>query len=888
MFQNYSEQFCTKSEIFQNLSKAFRNNSETFRNNSETIQNGSETFRNTPKAIRSRAGLLRALTIAVGLLAMAACSTTSHIPDDETLYTGIKSIDHKGVGKTLKSDKDSAGIIKSIADAARTVDDLLTSKNGGSLKDFLAAAAGTDSLSAKERREAEKARRAADAKAWETAGEEVDAVLAYPPNASLFGSSSLRHPLPLGLWFYNGFVDSKTVLGKWIFRNFSQTPKYISTVNPELRARVATNTLHNYGYFHGDVGYEVVKYGKGGRKAKIKYFVTPREVFRFDSIAYIGFPRKIDSLIHSPREWPKRLLKKGEQFSAANISDEKTRLRELFRNHGYYYYNADYTTFAADTFAVPGRVQLRVKPADDIPERARKVWYYGKKYVYINTMPGDSALRHTTNGDFEIFYKGRRIPVRSKLLKHNIFSMHGRPYSYREQSFTTSKLSSLQIFSSTDMNYMPRDTTAGCDTLDVYLFARLDKPYESEFSMDVTGKSNNQIGPGASFEVAKRNAFRAGEKLSFKIFGSYEWQTNLSGNNRDNTDMLNSYDLGGALGVEFPTLFIPWVDNSKIFYPSSTKFTLSADWMNRSGYFNMTKWGLDITYSWRPSRTLTHTLSIFSLDYNRIFSKSTKFDSIMNANPALYVSMRNQFIPAISYSLTYSSPRRSRNPLWWQGTVKESGNIVSGIFALSGRKFSERDKELMGNPFAQFVKFTSELHKTFTINPTFSLATRLFGGIIYSYGNSNVAPYSEQFSSGGANSIRAFTVRSIGPGRFHSDKSKYSYIDQTGDIKLEANAELRFKLFGSLYGATFLDAGNIWLLRNDKTRPQGRLNGSDFLKSIALGTGAGLRYDIEFLVLRLDLGVALHAPYETSKSGYYNIEKFTDGLSLNFAIGYPF
>lgn len=839
--------------------------------------------------VKNRAHLMRKVACAlsfalVAILFMSSCSTTSNIPEDEQLYTGIKSIDYKGVKRSSKAENDSAGIIKSIADAARTVDNLLNSKNAG-VKDLLELAGKSDTLSEKERRIADKQKRTADAKAWENASEEVDGVLAYPPNASLFGSSSLRHPLPMGLWFYNGFVNSKSFIGKWLFKNFSQKPKYISMVNPELRARVATNTLHNYGYFHGDVSYEVLPYSNN-RKAKIKYYVTPRDVFRFDSIAYLNYPPEIDSLIHSKKEWSKRLLHRGDQFSASKISEEKTRLRNLFRNNGYFYFNPDYTVFSADTFAIPGKVQMRIQPAKNIPDNAKRKWYYGKKIVYINATPGDTTLKHVTRGDFEFYYPGRRIPLHSSLWKQNVFSMRGKPYSYLEQSFTTSKLSSLQVFSSIDMNYFPRDTTGASDTLDVYLFAKLDKPYESEFNMNVTAKSNDQVGPGASFEIAKRNAFRAGEKLSFRIYGSYEWETQTRRHERN--DLLNSYELGSSIGVEFPTLFMPWIDNSKIFFPSSTKFTLSGDWMNRSGYFNMIKWGLDMTYNWRPSRHVTHSLSIFSLDYNRIFKKSARFDSVMNANPALFVSMRNQFIPAISYSFTYSSTRRALNPVWWQTTVKESGNLISGIYALSGRKFNEENKSFLGNPFAQFVKLTTELHKTFTINPTFKFATRFFAGVIYSYGNSSVAPYSEQFSSGGANSIRAFTVRSIGPGRFHSQESKYSYIDQTGDIKLEANAELRFKLFGSLYGATFLDAGNIWLMRKDEKRPHGRLSGSDFLESIALGTGAGLRYDMEFLVLRLDLGVALHAPYATSKKGYYNIEKFTDGLSLNFAIGYPF
>lgn len=815
---------------------------------------------------------------------MTSCSTTSHLPEGDQLYTGA-SIDYKGTERSLKSDKDSAGVIKSIAGAVREVDKLLTTGKAGGAAGILKALAGEDSLSEKERRAQEKARRQADAQALETVREEVDGVLSYPPNASLFGSSSLRHPLPLGLWFYNGFINSKTGLGKWIFRNFSQNPVCLTTVNPELRTKVAVNTLHSYGYFHGQADYELRTYG-GGKKVKVKYHVTPGPVFRYDSVEYRGFPQSIDTVIRSPRAWKERLLRKGDQFSASVLSQEKTRIRELLRNNGYYFYNADYTTFAADTFAVPGMVQLRVQPNGDIPYAARHKWYYGRKYVYINCVPGDTTVNHRTDGEFDFYFPQKRIPLHSSLWRHNIFARRSRPYSYRAQSFTTSKLSSLGVFSSIDLNYFRRDSSAICDTLDVYLFTQLDKPYTTEFNMNVTAKSNDQVGPGASFEISKRNAFRSAEKLSFKLYGSYEWETGTR--RHDRNDLLNSYELGSQIGIEFPTLFMPFVNNDNLHFPASTKFALTGDWMNRSGYFNMMKWGLDMTYTWRPSRRVTHSLSIFSLDYNRIFRKSAAFDSITTANPALFVSMRNQFIPAISYSITYSSPRSTVNTYWWQTTIKESGNITSGIYALSGRKFGEKDKELLGNPFAQFIKLTSEYHKTVRLSSIFTFASRLFGGIIYSYGNSTVAPYSEQFNSGGANSIRAFTVRSIGPGRFRSDESKYSYIDQTGDIKLEANAELRFKLFGSLYGATFLDAGNIWLVRKDDKRPGGRLNGGDFFKSIALGTGAGLRYDLEFLVLRLDLGVALHAPYETSRSGYYNIEKFTDGLSLNFAIGYPF
>ncbi|MEG1581439.1 MAG: BamA/TamA family outer membrane protein, partial [Bacteroidaceae bacterium] len=309
---------------------------------------------------------------------------------------------------------------------------------------------------------------------------------------------------------------------------------------------------------------------------------------------------------------------------------------------------------------------------------------------------------------------------------------------------------------------------------------------------------------------------------------------------------------------------------------------------NRASFFNMVSFGLGWTYKWNKNSTSKNEFTPFGLTFDRLLSSTSEFQEIMNNNPALYISMRDQFVPSMHYTYTFSSPKRRRNPIWWQTSIKEAGNLTAALYSLSGKKFSEKNKTMFHNPFAQFLKITTELHTTFKISNEIRLATRLMGGLIYSYGNSNVAPYNEQFYVGGANSVRGFTIRNIGPGRFHTDQSKYSYMDQTGDLKLEANAELRFPIFGSLRGAVFVDAGNVWLLRKDEQRPNGQFKLSTFAESIALSTGAGLRYDLDFLVLRLDLGIALHDPSNTEKSGYYNIPSFTEGMSLHFAIGYPF
>ena len=267
-----------------------------------------------------------------------------------------------------------------------------------------------------------------------------------------------------------------------------------------------------------------------------------------------------------------------------------------------------------------------------------------------------------------------------------------------------------------------------------------------------------------------------------------------------------------------------------------------------------------------------------------------KLDSIAASNRSIANSFRNQFIPAMQYTFTYdNTPTPHRNKTWLEVSATSSGNVTSLLFAAFGEKWDKKDKNLFKNPYAQFVKLTAEIRQLYRINARNHIATRFMAGVIKSYGNSDYAPYSEQFYIGGANSLRAFTVRSIGPGSYHPDKeTRYSYLDETGTLKFEANIEYRFGIFGDLNGALFVDAGNVWLLEKDESRPGGEFKLDSFAKQIALNTGAGLRYDLEFMVLRLDFGVALHAPYDTGKSGYYNIPNFGKGFAWHFAIGYPF
>lgn len=809
---------------------------------------------------------------------LAGCSTTKNLPEEEVLYTGISSIDYGEKSKKERQKEKEEGVITSFAGAYKAIDELLTQKEISALKkEKELTAEQQDSLKAVQRIEEE---------AYNTAKEEVNAALAYAPNNAFFGSSSLRIPFPSGLWVYNATVGKKSRFAKWIFNTFAATPVYISTVNPKTRALVAQNTLRNYGYFNGTVDYEVIPQ-KNPRKAKISYTVRPRQLFRLDSIAYLHFPAAGDSLIQ--KTFRQRTLFSGDPFSVINLDAERTRLYNLFRNSGYYYYKPEYITYRADTIQRPGFVQLQVVPASGIPASANRRYYIGHTTIHLFNNETRRLTDTLQFRDYTLYYnKGKKgkLPLRFGAIRRNLFYRKGMLYRQDVMSFVQQQLSGMDVFSTVNLKYTPRDTTMLNDTLDIEITGVLDKPYDGEFTTKVTSKSNGQIGPGLSFSMSKRNAFRGAEKLKFEVHGSYEWQTNS--NVQGNSSVINSYEYGTSLTLDYPRLIFPGAHKFTRRAKTSTSFVLDATWMNRANYFGMVSLSARAAYTYQASPTIKHEIVPFRLDYDELLSTTPTFDSIMNVNQALYVSMRDQFIPSMRYTFTYSSPRRARNPRSFIFEVKESGNVTSGIYALFGKSFNQKDKKLFNVPFAQYVRLSAEYREEFRLSPRTSIATRIGTGVIFSYGNSTAAPYNDLFSVGGANSIRAFTVRGVGPGSYTPGNSAYSYIDQMGDFKVELNAEYRFPIVSMLYGAVFLDAGNVWLMDRDPNRPGGTFDISRFGKDLALGTGFGIRCDLDFLVLRFDIGVGLHAPYDTGKSGYYNMPKFKNSLGYHFAVGYPF
>ena len=764
------------------------------------------------------------------ILGLSACDTTKLVPEGDQLYVGLKDIEYKNYQAS------------GYADATKA---------------------------------------------------EIEAALATAPNGALFGSSYYR-TLPYGLWIYNAFSQSNGMFAKWMTKSFGNEPVLMSWVNPELRALVAQSVMKNNGYFRGTVDYKTFTQ-KNPKKAKIGYTVDMGEVYRFDSIAYINFPPEADSLIHASED--EALIHRNDPFNVSALDNERSRISTLFRNNGYYYYQTGYTSYIADSLEKPGKIQLRMRPIDNMPSEALRQWYIGKiNVVFRKTfMERPDSTRRLRN--FTISFKGKRPPIRPRVLMADLKIRPRQLYSYDKYLESLNKITSTGIYSMVDFQFTPRDSSETCDTLDVNLTCTFEKPYDFYIETRAKNSTIGRFGPELVVGLTKRNAFRGGEKLDINLHGSYEWQT------RGGSKLQNSYEYGYDLSLDFPRIVAPFFGGNRprrtqdgqrrrrrlFFSTPTTTAKLSNNVVNRSGYFNMNTLSAEWIYKWQTSAQSSHEFSPFTLQYQVLNRTTQEFDELIAEQPYLWVSLSDKFIPKMRYTYVYNSPSNYLNPIYWETTVTEAGSLVSLGMMAFGKKWNEEDKKLYKTNFAQFAKVETNFTKTWTLSSYAQLVGHINAGIIVPFGNSSIAPHSEQFYAGGANSIRAFPIRGIGPGNLNFTDRSMSYLMQVGEMKLITNLEFRQKFFGSLYGAAFLDAGNVW----DVTSVDDMEVGSQFkfknvLKEMALGTGIGIRYDLDFLVLRLDWGIGLHLPYDTGKGGYFNIGKFKDAQTLHFAIGYPF
>lgn len=727
--------------------------------------------------------------------------------------------------------------------------------------------------------------------------EEVDAALAYPPTGAFLGSSHMMSPIPIRLWIYNSYANSEKGFGKWMRDKFGSRPRMISDVNPEIRALVAKNILDSYGYFNNSVDYTIEPFGKNPKKARLSYSISTGQLYRLDTVMAEGFPEAMTEIVSNALL--DAGIQKGAPFSASALQEGKDIVSEELRDSGYYYFTPDFITYLADSVSHPQSIMLKVNPSDETAERAYKKYHIGNISMQIRHNRMEALTDSISRRSLSVFWTGKTQPVRTGILLRDIKMRKGDVFSYSRLVASQQNLSSAGIFSSADWRFIPRRDDS--DTLDLTINAVLEKPLDGVFEANVKGKSNGMIGPQIKLGLTKRNLFHGGEMLTASVFGLYEWQTkgNTMGEN------YNSYEYGGDITLEFPRIEMPWniikrsIDSNSVhhrrrgarrrnFYgKSSTDISYTYTVLKRPDYFKINTFTFALAYKWQTAENKAHEFSPLSIDYSVVTSRTAKFDSMCIVNPALARTFDTWFTPQVKYSYTYTSPATYRNPLTWRFAVSESGNITSLAMLLGGKKWNEKDKPLFSRSYGQFIRFENELTKIWQTGERTNLVGHIFGGFLYSYGNSDLdeAPFQELFYCGGANSMRAFPPRGIGPGEEPVVRGTgVNNLFRVGSIKIEGNLEYRFRIISDLHGAAFVDVGNIWNMDKDKNG----ITSGNILKQLASDVGIGLRYDLQFIIIRADWAMALHLPYQTEKSGYFNVDKFSDNQNFHIAIGYPF
>lgn len=761
------------------------------------------------------------------LIALSSCSSVSHLEEDEQLFTGLKKIDYATPSNPADAEEISGHIT--------------------------------------------------DTKA------EVEAALATAPNGALFGSSYYRTPFPYGLWIWNAYSHRSGAFAKWLTSSFGKAPVLMQNVNPALRASVAKTVLQNNGFFHGDVTYDVIE-GKPQttktdsvlkpRTAKIQYHVNFGSLYPLDSVSY------------SPelKAYSERPLTKGQPFSISSLEEERQRIYKKKRDNGYYYYQPSNIVFLADTLMVPGKVQLRVWQADSLPPEAEKQWKIGSTTVQIRRQFMETLTDSLQHRFLKIKFNGAKPPIRPRIVLSDTRLRPGMLFSQEAYEESLNRLASKDVFSSVDISFTPRQDADSTGVLDMTINTVLDKPYDLTFQADVIGKTSRRVGPGVSISLTKRNAFRGGEKFSINAGANYEFQ--LGGQ----ASMGNSYDFSLGTSIDFPRLIVPkFITKRRRWYTTpSTLIDVNATLTRRAGFFNRILLSAEYAYVFQPTASSIHRFSPLMLAYGRTTNKTAEYEEKMSKTAIGIVALQDELIPRMRYTYIYATPRTSS--LYFTATVTQAGAITNLLStAFTHHAWGDRGKKILGTPFSQFVKLEADIRKTWKIGSHDAFVFHFYGGIMGAYGNDNSGPFSELLYISGHNDLRAFTQRSIGPGDNHNTDRQLAYLFGGGDLKLVVNLEYRPRLFGSLYGAVFLDAGNIWYLKHDiREEYKQSFDVNTVKRDIAVNTGIGIRYDLDYFVLRLDWGIGLHVPYKTSHSGFFNIPNFKDAQCLNFSIGYPF
>ncbi|MBC7383766.1 MAG: BamA/TamA family outer membrane protein [Bacteroidia bacterium] len=710
----------------------------------------------------------------------------------------------------------------------------------------------------------------------------VNELIRPKSNTSILGSRPL-----LWLWYVAGKKKKEKGFGHWLKKKMGEPPVYFSMTDPTLVSKAIDAKLYNMGFFNSFSQYQINE-SKSGRKTTITYQLFMTEAYTYNEIIYTN--DKSDSLSEYLITDQKRtLLKTGKRYDLDVLIKERSRMDETLKHNGFYYFNPDYILFKMDTALGLGRLNLYVTIKPETPEKSKLIYKIADVNVYPDYKLGQDSLNGTkqvidTTNYYDVTGYVRPEPViRTIFLKNNVV------YDRRKHNITLNRLNGLGIFKFVNLRITDKDTSPG-NWLSVNIFL-IPLPKKSiSVEMQAASKSNNFIGPALNLSFRNRNTFKGAELMIYNLRGSFETQLNGVYKGRF------TYEINPRIELYVPRFMLPFKLKFKInsnFVPR-TKYILDYSYMSRVGYFNLNSVKLTFGYKWKQALTIDHDLSLISINYFRLSKPSENFLKLINGNVVLKRRFEEQFIAGIAYSFFYNEQikRLKRNQVYFNGNIETSGNTISLFHKIvPAQTLPNSDAaRVFGIRYAQFIRVDIDVRDYFKLTEKTMFASRFIAGWGLPYGNSSTMPYIKQFFSGGAYSVRGFQAFSIGPGAYSPPDSlkRIFFLQQGGEIKLEANIEYRYPIFGVLKGALFMDAGNVWLNKTTSEIPNSAFSFNTFLPQIAVGMGSGIRVDLSFFVLRLDLGIPVRKPWLPEKHRWVFREVGFSDIVFNLAFGYPF
>ncbi|SHE56205.1 BamA/TamA family outer membrane protein [Chryseobacterium sp. OV279] len=729
-----------------------------------------------------------------------------------------------------------------------------------------------DSLSKKEKKELKAA---------------LEENLVPKPNSTLLG-------LRPKLYFYNIAKEPKKDKGfnYWLKYKVGEKPVLLGDVDREFNRKIIENYSENKGYFNAKATYDTVSKNK---KAQVIYTLRPGARYLVSNVKFQQDSSLVNKEIQSLAN--KTLLKSGKPFDLDVIKNERERIDNGLKERGFYYFSPDNIIVQADsTISKNHKVELNVKLKEDTPDLATDQFSIDKVIVFPNyniqdvkrgkynvPMNPDSLSKYAYD---DIYVIDPQHKFKPKIFDRALYFKKGDLYNRSNHNLTLNRLISLGVFKFVKNEFIVSDSLK--HQFDAYYL--LTPRQIQSLRLEALGRTNsaNYAGSELNLNWTHRNFFRGAEQFKAAVYGAFDFQMGGQENAK------NLFRAGSTVQLSIPRIVAPFRFNSSSAFVPRTNINLGFEFQNRTEYYTLNTFSASFGYLWKENVRKEHDLKVLDVTLVSPAKVTALYDSISANSDAMQRVVQKQLIFGPTYSYTYTNTMLSKpTTIYYKGTLDLAGNLTGLVTGANVEKGKE--KKIFGIPFSQYAKIENDFRLYHKFTEKTSLATRFIGGIAYPYGNSENIPFSKQFFSGGSNSIRAFRARTLGPGSFdpRTIKSGY-YFDQSGDIKLELNAEYRANLYKFLNVAVFADAGNVWLINEDTQRPGAKFS-KEFLSEVAVGAGVGLRLDFSILILRLDLAMPLRVPYyEKGDRWAFNRINFgdsqwrKDNLILNIAIGYPF